>query len=80
MVKSIFTEDDNVAVTEVPSDEVFETTIEEIDGKTLYKINNYSSVINKMFTLFFIVHLLHCKRCASCIFKPCCNCVHNLSE
>lgn len=40
---------DIIKVYEKP-DEVFETTIEEIDGKTLYKINNYSSVINKMFT------------------------------
>ena len=40
---------DIIKVYEKP-DEVFETSIEEIDGKTLYKINNYSSVINKMFT------------------------------
>lgn len=40
---------DVIDVYENPN-KVFDATLEEIDGNSLYKINNYSSVINTIFT------------------------------
>lgn len=40
---------DVIKVYENPS-EIFDTVLEEVDGKSLYKINNYSDVVDKLFT------------------------------